>query len=346
MIRQRATALFVGLALGLGSLVTVVALVAAQEGSPVACPAASADASRALVQRMFEDGVSGGDLSVFDEVIAPDVLYHGAAVSDESGLEALKRIYGEALTGFPGIQYQVVTTTAEPDKVAARLLVRGVHAGEFRGIAPSGNEITWNQSVFAEVECGKIVELWAEIGQLDRLRQLGELASDGPAARMAGAELGMATPVAASAASCDPASREEMLALVDRFRDEVYNDANLAVMPELMTTDYIQGSANGPDAIGIEAGGQRINTFLTALPDLEWTFDDVVVEGDRVSARWTTRGTHDGDLAGFPPSGNPIAFTGISTFTISCGKIVAFQTEMDAAGMIDQAGAPVTRQDS
>ena len=45
MIRQRATALFVGLALGLGSLVTVVALVAAQEGSPVECPAASADAS-------------------------------------------------------------------------------------------------------------------------------------------------------------------------------------------------------------------------------------------------------------------------------------------------------------
>ena len=80
---------------------------------------------------------------------------------------------------------------------------------------------------------------------------------------------------------------------------------------------------------------------MTALPDLEWTFDEVIAEGDRVAARWTTRGTHDGDLLGFAPTGKPVEFTGISFFTVRCGKIVEFQTEMDAAGLLEQIGAPV-----
>ena len=131
------------------------------------------------------------------------------------------------------------------------------------------------------------------------------------------------------------------MAIVDRVRTEVYNAGNFDVMPEIFAEGYLHGSANGPDAIGIAAGAQRIGGFVTALPDLEWTFDEVIAEGDRVAARWTTRGTHDGDLLGFAPTGKPVEFTGISFFTVRCGKIVEFQTEMDAAGLLEQVGAPV-----
>jgi hypothetical protein len=36
-----------------------------------------------------------------------------------------------------------------------------------------------------------------------------------------------------------------------------------------------------------------------------------------------------------------VEFTGISFFTVRCGKVVEFQTEMDAAGLLEQIGAPV-----
>jgi steroid delta-isomerase-like uncharacterized protein len=134
-----------------------------------------------------------------------------------------------------------------------------------------------------------------------------------------------------------------MIAVVDRVRAEVYNAGNFDVMPEIFADGYLHGSANGPDAIGIAEGARRIGGFVTALPDLEWTFDDVIGEGDRVAARWTTRGTHDGDLLGFSPTGKPVEFTGISFFTVRCGKVVEFQTEMDAAGLLEQVGAPVRR---
>jgi steroid delta-isomerase-like uncharacterized protein len=264
-------------------------------------------------------------------------------VGDESGLEALKRIYGEALTGFPGIQYTLLTSVANGDAVALRFGVEGVHSGEFRGLAPSGNTITWNHSAFAHVECGRISEMWAEIDQLDRLREFGLLTADGPAARMAGA---VSPPVATPAmpvdsASCAPQSPEEMIAVIDRVRAEVYNAGNVDVMPEIFAEGYLHGSANGPDAIGIAEGARRIGGFVTALPDLVWTFDGVIAEGDRVAARWTSRGTHDGDLLGFAPTGKPVEFTGISFFTVRCGKVVEFQTEMDAAGLLEQVGAPV-----
>jgi steroid delta-isomerase-like uncharacterized protein len=344
---NRAAMLLFALIMLLGSTGSLAPDTAAQVATPSAdCPATTPEENLAVVRSFFEDGVNGADLSVFDRVAAPDVVYHGATVGDESGLQALRRIYGEALTGFPGIQYTLLTSAADGDSVALRFSVAGVHTGDFRGLAPSGETITWNHSAFASVECGRISEMWAEIDQLDRLREFGILVAEGPAARMAGgASDPVATPtVPPDSAGCASQSPQETIAVVDRVRAEVYNAGNFDVMPEIFADGYLHGSANGPDAIGIAEGARRIGGFVTALPDLEWTFDDVIAEGDRVAARWTTRGTHDGDLLGFSPTGKPVEFTGISFFTVRCGKVVEFQTEMDAAGLLEQVGAPVRRE--
>ena len=344
--RQLVKLILVGLALLLGSARLPAPVTGAQGATPTAdCQAMTPGDNLAVVRSFFEEGMNGADLSVIDRVVAPDVVYHGATVADENGLDALKRIYGEALTGFPDIQYTLLTSVADGDAVAVRYGVEGVHAGDFRGLAPTGNSITWNHSAFAHVACGRISEMWAEIDQLDRLREFGILAADGPAARLAGAaSRPAATPaVPVESADCAAQSPEETVAIVDRVRAEVYNTGNIDAVPEIFAEGYLHGSANGPDALGIAEGGRRIRAFVTALPDLNWTFDEVIVEGDRVAARWTTRGTHDGDLLGFAPTGKPVEFTGISFFTVRCGKVVEFQTEMDAAGLLEQVGAAVRR---
>jgi steroid delta-isomerase-like uncharacterized protein len=331
----------------LATMSVLVPVSAAQEASPAgACPAATPEENLAVVLGFFEEGVNNADLTHFDTVAAPDVVYHGATVGDESGLEALKRIYGEALTGLPGVQYTLMSSVADGDAVAARFAVEGVHTGDFRGLAPTGDTITWTHAAFARVECGKIAEMWAEVDQLDRLQEFGVLAEEGPAALMAGAAVHPeGTPaVPVESADCPPQSSEESLTVVDRVRAEVYNQGIFDVMPEIFAEGYRHGSANGPDAIGVAEGTKRIGGFVTALPDLVWTFDEVIAESDRVAARWTTRGTHNGDLLGFAPTGKPVEFTGISFFTVQCGKVVEFQTEMDAAGLLEQVGALVRRE--
>jgi predicted ester cyclase len=251
---QRVVCLLIALAILLGRMGPLAPDSAAQEATPAAdCPATTPDDNLAIVRGFYEEGVNGADLSVFDRVAAPDIVYYGATVGDESGLQALKRIYGEALTTFPGLQYTLLTSVADGDAVAVRYEVEGVHTGEFRGLAPTGNTITWTHSAFAIVECGQIAEMWAEIDQLDRLREFGILAADGPAARMAAvASDPAATPVVPTdSASCAPQSPEATIAVVDRVRAEVYNAANFDVMPEIFADGYLHGSANGPDAIGI-----------------------------------------------------------------------------------------------
>src|SRR5215204_5901474 len=131
---KRAVFLLVGFALLLGSVGLPAPDAAAQWARPEAnCAATTPDENLALVRSFYEEGVNGADLEVFDRVAAPDMVYHSATVGDESGLEALRRIYGEALTGFPGIQYMLLTSVADGDAVALRYGVEGVHTGEFRG---------------------------------------------------------------------------------------------------------------------------------------------------------------------------------------------------------------------
>lgn len=334
-------AIFLAATVLLGSFGADLPGATAQEATPADCPAATPEENLAVVRRFYEEGVNGGDLAVFDDVVAPDAIYHAATMSDASGPEALKAIFDDLFAGLPGTQYTLLFSIASPDAVAVRYEASGVHSGEFRGFAPTGETITWQQSTFVHLACGQISEMWSEVSQFDRLRQFGGLAADSPAARMAGSgadSVPLAATPASEAERCEPESPEATLALVDRVRAEVYNQGDFSVMPEIFSQDYVHGSANGPDAVGIEEGARRIGTFVTAFPDLEWTFDEVIVDGNHISARWTTRGTHDGDLAGVAPTGLPVAFTGISHFTVQCGKIVEFQTEMDAAGMLAQVG--------
>jgi len=348
MLRHGLIVLCTVVALTLGWVGTITDASAAQQATPEAsCVATTPEENLAVVRRFYEEGVNGGDVSVFDEVAVPDINYHGATVGQKTTVEDLKKTYQEVIDAFDGITYTLLSSTVGPDAVAVRYQVQGKHTGEFRKIAPTGNTVTWTHSAIAHVECGKIVEMWAQIDQLDRLKELGVLATEGPAAMMAGAPASMATPMATGdTESCAPESPEEVLAAVDRLRTKVYNRGNLDAVPDVFAEGYIHGSANGPDAIGIEDGARSIGIFLTAFPDLDWTFDEVIVEGDHVTARWTIRGTQDGDLAGFPATGRPVEYSGISNFTVRCGKIVEFQTEMDAVGMLEQVGAPVRSDES
>ena len=45
--------------------------------------------------------------------------------------------------------------------------------------------------------------------------------------------------------------------------------------------------------------------LTSAFPDLHTTVEDMIAEGDKVVARTTLNGTHEGPLWGIPPTGKP-----------------------------------------
>jgi len=40
------------------------------------------------------------------------------------------------------------------------------------------------------------------------------------------------------------------------------------------------------------------------FPDIQWTLEEMVAEGDKVAARFAMRRTHRGTFSGVPPTGN------------------------------------------
>ena len=58
------------------------------------------------------------------------------------------------------------------------------------------------------------------------------------------------------------------------------------------------------------------------FPDLTISIEDVMAEGDRVTARVTMRGTHQGEFQGIAPTGKRVEVRAIDMFRIEEGKIV------------------------
>jgi steroid delta-isomerase-like uncharacterized protein len=111
------------------------------------------------------------------------------------------------------------------------------------------------------------------------------------------------------------------------------------VVDELAGADLVVSYPVLPaPARGREAFKQLLTQFHAAFPDIQFTVEDSIAEGDRVVVRWTARGTHRGDLLGIPATGKPVSWTRISVYRILDGKIVEERGEEDALGLLRQLG--------
>ena len=75
----------------------------------------------------------------------------------------------------PSLTLCVDNILAEEEMAAGHLTVRGIHQGEFLGIAPTGREVTWTETHVGRFEDGKLVEHWADSDGLGLMQQIGAI---------------------------------------------------------------------------------------------------------------------------------------------------------------------------
>ncbi len=78
--------------------------------------------------------------------------------------------------------------------------------------------------------------------------------------------------------------------------------------------------------------------YRTAFPDIHFTVEDQIAEGDKLVTRFTITGTHKGELMGIPPTGVHITMTGMIFDLNVGGKILEGWANTDALGMLQQLG--------
>lgn len=127
--------------------------------------------NKALVRRFFA-AIEGGDLAVFDEIVAEDYNDHLAGQSP--GRENLKKYFAGLRTAFPDMTLPISAIVAEGDHVAVLNSVRGTHRGDFGAFKAKGNAIHAAAFQLYRIENGRLAEHWEVADFMTLFKQMQE----------------------------------------------------------------------------------------------------------------------------------------------------------------------------
>jgi predicted ester cyclase len=132
---------------------------------------------------------------------------------------------------------------------------------------------------------------------------------------------------------------QENKAQATRFMEEVVNNGDVSKIQELSGPNFVDHSLPPGVPATNEGIATYIRMFRAAFPDLHYTLEDSIAEGDRVVQRTTARGTMKGDFMGMPASGKSATWSEIHiTRFDNTGKSVEHWSVVDQLGMLAQLG--------
>ena len=132
-------------------------------------------ANRAVIRRFYDELWNRWDLSVADEIVAPDVRFRGSLGTTSAGIDAFKSYVEQVRAAFPDWHNRIDELVTEDDKVVARITCSGTHRGNFAGVPPTESHVSYVGAAIFRLRDGKIQEGWV-VGDTQELwRGLGVL---------------------------------------------------------------------------------------------------------------------------------------------------------------------------
>lgn len=132
-------------------------------------------------------------------------------------------------------------------------------------------------------------------------------------------------------------SAEELKEMGRRYIEAINND-DFELLSEIVAVDFKDQAQIEGMASGLEGAKQAHMMLRGAFPDVHFTLDDLIVEGDQLVMRATGSGTHKGDFFGIPPTGASVKWTGSRILRAENGKFVEGVNEFDQVGILQQLG--------
>lgn len=130
--------------------------------------------------------------------------------------------------------------------------------------------------------------------------------------------------------------------IMSRFVDFI-NTASEQLAKELISPDAIFHVPGRPEPVVGPAGYLEIIGMMRGgFPDIQWTLEELVAEGEKVAARFTMRGTHQGTFFNIPPTGKKIEVQATNFYRLSGGQFVEERGQPDLLSLLQQIGAVPT----
>jgi predicted ester cyclase len=129
--------------------------------------------------------------------------------------------------------------------------------------------------------------------------------------------------------------------LVHRWFEEVWNQGRESTIDELMTEDLVTQGLTDPAGNTIR-GPASFKPFHRqirgAFPDIHFTIEDTLVEGDKILVRCRVTATHTGPGITPVPTNKSVDFTGMCLVRVSNGKLVEAWNNFDFLSLYQQLG--------
>jgi steroid delta-isomerase-like uncharacterized protein len=126
--------------------------------------------------------------------------------------------------------------------------------------------------------------------------------------------------------------------IMERFTREFLTTGDAVLAEEIISPDIVMHFA-GQQQRGRDAYLAIVAANGDAFPDLLWTVEEMVAEGDTVAVRYTMTGTHRGSFAGVPPTDKAVVAQSMAFYRLADGKIVEERAQLDMLGVLQQLGA-------
>jgi predicted SnoaL-like aldol condensation-catalyzing enzyme len=121
-----------------------------------------------------------------------------------------------------------------------------------------------------------------------------------------------------------------------RLFAQALNDKRVELFDEFIHPEYNNHNAYVGPGPGVKAFFRH---YLEAFPDTTVVMEDVIEEGDRISARFTYNGTFSKPFMGYPPNNVSVQMRSIDIWRVEDGKFAEHWDELNLLEVFQKIGA-------
>jgi steroid delta-isomerase-like uncharacterized protein len=272
--------------------------------------------NKARIRDYIENIINNHITNRFGEYVPQDGVDHSAPPGMPPGPAGTEMFFTMFFQGSSDVRNTIHEMIADGDKVTIISTISGTHDGTLMGLPATGKKFSVLLLETVRMVDGMYAERWGGLDTVELMMQLGMIQS-----------------------ADDKANAEKIAEVVNLYIAGV-NEHDISKLRAAFAVDFfdhintpVQGLPQGVE--GVIAAHEMLHE---SFPDITFTIDEMMIEGDKVAIRVHANGTHMGAFYGFPPSGKPISWTAHRIMRVANGQIVESWNEFDQVGILQQMG--------
>jgi steroid delta-isomerase-like uncharacterized protein len=131
---------------------------------------------------------------------------------------------------------------------------------------------------------------------------------------------------------------EDNKMVMNYFIDEVINNKNFEAANDLVAENFVEEIPFPGQEPGREGLKFALQSMFAGFPDMTWTVQEQIAEGEKVVTRFTWTGTHKGDFMGIPATNKTVEVWGVVIDVVRNGLFAESRIIMDTMSLLQQLG--------